>query len=103
MLFWSRIDVFRTRPGSFVPWLIRVARNRGIDRLRARQRRRKLSTRVGAIAGTSSVCPVSTEPDEAGYAFWPLQTHLHAVLAALPDGQQATVRLAYFEGSPRPR
>src|SRR5688500_12120634 len=43
---WSRADTFDARLGSPAAWLVRIARNRAIDRLRARQARTGVSAPV---------------------------------------------------------
>jgi len=80
---------------GLVPWLLTIARNRAIDRLRTRRRRARLGEI--AAAGTETWVPAE-EPDEAGQAGWHVHTEVHRALAALPAEQLEVVRLAYFEG-----
>jgi RNA polymerase sigma-70 factor (ECF subfamily) len=81
-----------------MPWLLRVTRNRTIDRLRARRRR---STAVEAASGQGAFGE-SFQPaariDEAGTPGWHVHRTVHAALDTLPQDQRAAVQLAYFEG-----
>lgn len=80
---------------GLVPWLLTIARNRAIDRLRTRRRR----TRLGevATAGVEAWVPAK-DPDEAGQPGWHVHGEVHRALATLPAEQLDVVRLAYFEG-----
>jgi RNA polymerase sigma-70 factor (ECF subfamily) len=79
---WSRADTFDARLGSPAAWLVRIARNRAIDRLRARQAR----------AGVSAPVPVSEgESPERDLA-------VRGAVAALPAAQRALIEAAFFEG-----
>ena len=50
---WSRADSYDVRLGSPAAWLVRIARNRAIDRLRARRVRSDISVEPGLAAVTS--------------------------------------------------
>ncbi|MDQ3207065.1 MAG: RNA polymerase sigma factor [Gemmatimonadota bacterium] len=83
-------------PG-LMPYLLRVARHRAIDRLRGRRRReRKLSAAGPSEWSRQAVAPVF--PDEAGHPGWQVHTQVHAALVELPAEQRAAVQLAYFQG-----
>jgi RNA polymerase sigma-70 factor, ECF subfamily len=79
---WSRADTFDPRLGSPAAWLVRIARNRAIDRLRARQAR----------AGNSGPAPVS----ESGSPERDLA--VRGAVATLPAAQRALIEAAFFEG-----
>ena len=81
---------------GLMPYLLRVARHRAIDRLRGRRRRERSLERGGDRVESPSAAPV--EPDEAGHPGWQVHTQVHAALEALPPEQLAAVQLAYFEG-----
>lgn len=100
------IDTFRVAwdkvhhvdPGrGLVPWLMEVARNRAIDRVRSRRRRSRLGERLVVLGTVETVTPAA-EPDEAARPGWHVHSEVHQALAALPDEQRTTVHLAYFEG-----
>lgn len=97
---WRRPETFVAERGRFLSWLMSVTRNRAVDELRARGRRRK---REGGPLG---------EPDEAAEPVFsgPVEDPVHsaevheeqrtirAALAALPRDQQRALELAYFGG-----
>lgn len=96
-IVWRRVDLFDRESGRLVPWLLRITRNRAIDRLRARRRRRLKAERVfQAEAGSNTVAPV--EPNEAAHPGWQVHRQVHDALDTLSTEQQQVVRLAYFEG-----
>jgi len=80
-----------------LPWLFRIARNRAIDRLRARRRYRDRLERVATLEPDQAV-EQAVEPDEAAQPGWHVHRQVHDALARLPDEQRAAVRLAYFHG-----
>ncbi len=95
---WQKIGTVEPERGGLMPWLLRVARNRAIDRLRRRNRRLRTidGARAVGVLGDEVVAPV--ELNEAGTPGWHVHTQVHAALVALPDEQRAAVRLAYFHG-----
>lgn len=96
-IVWRRVDLFDRESGRLVPWLLRITRNRAIDRLRARRRRRIKAERfTQQVPAADTVAAV--EPNEAAHPGWQVHRQVHAALSALPDEQRQVVRLAYFEG-----
>ncbi len=97
---WRRPETFIAARGRFVSWLMSVTRNRAVDELRARGRRRK---REGGPLG---------EPDEAAEPVFSTelidpvhsaemheeQASVRRALAALPREQKLCLELAYFGG-----
>jgi len=81
---------------GLMPYLLRIARHRAIDRLRSRRRRERTLNAAAMEWNRPSAAPV--EPDEAGHPGWQVHTQVHAALEALPPEQRAAVQLAYFEG-----
>jgi RNA polymerase sigma-70 factor (ECF subfamily) len=96
-IVWRRADLFDRESGRLVPWLLRITRNRAIDRLRARRRRILKSSRFQAHGDVAGSVPPA-EPNEAAHPGWQVHESVHAALRALPADQQQVVRLAYFEG-----
>lgn len=95
---WRRVDLFDQSSGRLMPWLLRITRNRAIDRLRGRRRRVEKARRLLAFGGLGEGSASPVEPDEAGTPGWQVHRAVHAALAALPPDQRAVVQLAYFEG-----
>jgi len=95
---WRRVDLFDRESGRLMPWLLRITRNRAIDRLRSRRRRAQKVRRLEAygVPGAGSAVPV--EPNEAAAPGWHVHQSVHAALTQLPADQREVVHLAYFEG-----
>lgn len=97
---WNQPRSFIPERGRFLSWLMSVTRNRAVDELRARGRRRR---REGGPLG---------EPDEAAEPLfasdpvdpqWSAELHedqaaVRRALAALPGDQRLALELAYFGG-----
>jgi RNA polymerase sigma-70 factor (ECF subfamily) len=94
---WNRVDTIADAGIGLMPWLLRVTRNRAIDRLRSRARRaqRQASLATGSETDMVGLAP---EVDEAGHPGWYVHTSVHRALAELPEEQRAAVRLAFFAG-----
>lgn len=96
---WTRAEMYDARMGGPLPWLVRVARNCAIDRVRAR--------RVRANVDTPALDPVTVETAAPAT---PIQTPESAVLdaekrrtltdalAGIPAEQRLLVEAAFFEG-----
>lgn len=95
-IVWENVTPDAGGHGGLMPYLLRVARHRAIDRLRGRRRNMRKLTAAAVEWGRPSVPPV--EPDEAGHPGWQVHAQVHAALEALPAEQRAAVQLAYFEG-----
>ena len=97
---WTRADTYDLRLGSPAAWLIRIARNRAIDRVRARRVRADISVAPAVREDGSVVVP---EPET-----WKTPEHeLHdtrttgavgAALAHLPAVQRQLIEAAFFDG-----
>jgi RNA polymerase sigma-70 factor (ECF subfamily) len=97
---WNRPETFIAERGRFMSWLMSVTRNRAVDELRARGRRRK---REGGSLG---------EPDEAAEPLFSIdpidpqgsaelhesQLAVRQALTCLPREQALALELAYFGG-----
>jgi RNA polymerase sigma-70 factor (ECF subfamily) len=93
---WENVTPETGGSAGLMPYLLRVARHRAIDRLRGRRRsERKIAAATPELGG-QPVAPV--EPDEAGHPGWQVHAQVHAALESLPPDQRAAVRLAFFEG-----
>ena len=79
---WSRSDTFDARLGSPAAWLVRIARNRAIDRLRARQARAAIS---------APLPPPERDVPERDLA-------VRGAVATLPVAQRSLIEAAFFEG-----
>lgn len=94
---WDRAESIAETGFGLMPWLLRVARNRAIDRVRTR-RRHSLGTARLAEELAHDVPFAVAEPDEAGTPGWHVHDSVHRALNALPSDQRTAVQLAYFSG-----
>jgi RNA polymerase sigma-70 factor (ECF subfamily) len=95
---WRRADLLELETGTLMPWLLRIVRNRAIDRLRASRRRRLKAERLTAYQALGEGVEAAREPDESALPGWHVHERVRTALDALPPDQRAAVRLAYFEG-----
>ena len=85
---WTRAESYNASLGSPVGWLVGIARNRAIDRLRAN------SVRLRAVDASSSLPRVDNPESQA--AHWERQRDVDRALDALPTEQRALIEEAYF-------
>lgn len=89
---WSRADRFDPERGSARAWLMGIARNRSIDRLRRRQADSRMTEAVRDEERPSGPGPV--EDAEARE----LRDRVRAALMSLGPEQRTALELAYYEG-----
>jgi RNA polymerase sigma-70 factor (ECF subfamily) len=87
---WSKADTYNVQLGTPIAWLVRIARNRAIDRLRA------TSVRVRTAEATPLPPPVETP--EARASMTEQERAVARALAALPLDQRQLIECAYFAG-----
>ena len=96
---WSRADTYDARLGSPAAWVVRIARNRAIDRLRARQARADVNAPV-PVADRDARGRELPSPDTPETVLQ--STHaalaIRGAVAALPAAQRALIEAAFFEG-----
>ena len=95
---WDRIHEVEPDPRGLMPWLLRVARNRAIDRIRRRGRRLRTADQAHSLGVLGESVTVAAEVNEAATPGWHVHERVHAALGQLPEDQRAAVRLAYFHG-----
>jgi RNA polymerase sigma-70 factor (ECF subfamily) len=95
---WDRVGSLDDEHDALLPWLLRIARNRAIDRLRRRRRWRLKLERAQAYGELPPDRVRAAEIDEAATPGWHVHESVHAALAALPAEQREVVSLAYFQG-----
>jgi RNA polymerase sigma-70 factor, ECF subfamily len=95
---WDRVDTLGDEHDALMPWLLRIARNRAIDRLRRRRRFKLKLARAEAYGELPPDRVRAVEVDEAAQPGWHVHRSVHAALDALPPEQREVVRLAYFQG-----
>jgi RNA polymerase sigma-70 factor, ECF subfamily len=87
---WRSASQFDFARGSLPAWLLVIARNRAIDRLRGRSRKLLEETEYEPVA-TALGLDTSAAQAEA-------MSKVTAALGALPASQREALELAYFEG-----
>jgi RNA polymerase sigma-70 factor, ECF subfamily len=97
---WSRAETYDALMGTPSAWLTRIARNRAIDRLRARRVRGNVA--VGPIQAADdpprSEEPVTRDTPETVLEGRTMAGAVRTALAALTPAQRALIEAAYFEG-----
>lgn len=95
---WDKIGQVPADARGLLPWVLRVTRNRAIDRLRSRRRRLRKAARFAAHAIEAEPLAEPEEPNDARVPGWHVHVAIRAALEALPPEQRTAVWLAYFEG-----
>ena len=94
---WSRVDTYDAMLGSPATWLVRIARNRAIDRLRARRARGNINVAADEDASRASE-PITRVTPETMLEDRTLAGAVRTALAALTPAQRTLIEAAYFEG-----
>jgi RNA polymerase sigma-70 factor (ECF subfamily) len=87
---WTRADTYNVQLGTPIAWLVRIARNRAIDRLRAN------TVRARTVEATPLPPPVETPETRA--AMSEQERAVARALEALPHDQRQLIEFAYFSG-----
>ena len=95
---WTRADTYDARVGGPLPWIVRLARNRAIDRLRARRTRAGIDT-PGPDGSVAEAVPASDiQSPETVVIDAERRQALTNALAGLPPAQRQLIEGAFFEG-----
>lgn len=92
MKLWSRARMYLSERGSFLVWLLTIARRTALDRLRLEARRPLLSDSNDPEELWPSLPDQSQDADEARWK------SMYFAVRALPREQQMVVELAYYQG-----
>ena len=96
---WTRVEMYDARMGAPLPWLVRVARNRAIDRLRARRVRAAVDTPALDLAAVEATAPATgIQTPEAAVLDSERRRRVTGALAGLPAEQRQLIEQAFFEG-----
>lgn len=93
---WRRAEMFDGERGVFTGWLVSLARNRAIDRLRARRTRERKGDEFEAEQAAQPAARAS-DPAATTYSN-ELRSAVVRALGTLPDNQRSALELAYFGG-----
>ncbi len=92
MKLWSRARLYLAERGSFLVWLLTIARRTALDRVRLEGRRPLLSDSNDPDDVWPAVRDESQDPEEARWR------SLHFAVRSLAQEQQIVVELAYYQG-----
>ena len=98
---WSRADTYEALLGSPAMWLTRIARNRAIDRLRARRVRGNVDVEPAVHVGDAaphSGMPATGDTPETLLESNAIADAVRTALASLTQEQRALIEAAFFEG-----
>ena len=96
---WTRAEIYDARMGGPLPWIVRVARNRAIDRLRARRVRAAVHAPAVDVAAAEAAMPATgIQTPEAAVLDAEKRRTLTGALAGLPPEQRQLIEAAFFEG-----
>ena len=90
VLVWTRAETYNVSLGPPAAWLVRIARNRAIDRVRAN------SVRLRAVESVPE--PASPESPELRASLSERQRTVARALDSLPPDQRVLIEQAYFLG-----
>ena len=101
MRVWSRAETYDAVLGSPPAWLIRIARNRAIDRLRAHRVRAHVTVEPATHCGENTARalePITADTPETELEVRTIAGTVRTALAALAPAQRALIEAAFFEG-----
>jgi RNA polymerase sigma-70 factor (ECF subfamily) len=94
---WIRAEMYDERLGAPAPWLVRIARNRAIDRLRARRSPFDDQHVEGRDVEAAADPAIAPTPEALAATAQTSQT-VRSALAALPPEQRTLIEAAFFDG-----
>jgi RNA polymerase sigma-70 factor, ECF subfamily len=89
---WTRAAQFDAARGSARTWVLSIARNRAIDRLRSRGVAARVADGIRAEPIASGATPLENAVDRQA------RERIQAALRELPSEQRQVLELSYFEG-----
>jgi RNA polymerase sigma-70 factor (ECF subfamily) len=95
---WTRAEIYDPRMGGPLPWIVRVARNCAIDRLRARRVRATMDGPAIDVASVEAAPATSMQTPETAVLDAERRQALTDTLAGLPAEQRQLIEAAFFEG-----
>ena len=95
---WTRAERYDARVGGPLPWIVRVARNCAIDRLRARRVRATVDAPAIDVAAVEAAPATGVQTPEAAVLDAERRRRLTDALAGLPSEQRRLIEAAFFEG-----
>ncbi len=93
MQIWQKAATFDPARSAPFTWLVMIARNRALDRIRARQRQVRLEE-----SAAQDPEPFSVEPDAAPGLQGDTRSLLEGALVSIPGDQRRAIEMAFFHG-----
>ena len=90
---WKKAPTFDPERSAPFTWLVMIARNRALDRLRMRERQTRLEE-AAALDKERFTVPAADAPDIAG----DMRSLLAFALAQIPEDQRLAIEMAFFHG-----
>ena len=90
---WKRAATFDATRSAPFTWLVMIARNRALDRLRAQQRQVRLEESAALEPE-----PFSVAPEAAPGLLGDTRSLLELALAQIPGDQRRAIEMAFFHG-----
>ena len=95
---WTRAETYDARLGGPLPWIVRLARNFAIDRLRARRSRAAIDTPAPGWRDAEAMPASDIQSPEAFVLDAERRQALTDALAGLPAEQRQLIEAAFFDG-----
>jgi RNA polymerase sigma-70 factor (ECF subfamily) len=95
---WTQAETYNAQIGGPLPWIVRVARNRAIDRQRARRVRADVDAPAIGLAAVEAAPATGMQTPEAAALVAERRRTLTGGLAGLPAEQRHLIEAAFFEG-----
>jgi RNA polymerase sigma-70 factor, ECF subfamily len=95
---WNRAEVYDARMGLPLPWIVRVARNCAIDRLRIRRVRATVNAPAIDVTNVEAAPTAGIQTPEAAVLEAERRQTLSGALAGLPAEQRQLIEAAFFDG-----
>ena len=89
---WSRARSYLAERGPLAPWLLTIARNTALDRLRLERRRPAIADDAEPDETWKEIPDQQSTSEEARWR------SLHFAVQALPREQRQVIELAYYQG-----
>jgi RNA polymerase sigma-70 factor, ECF subfamily len=95
---WTRAETYDAHMGGPLAWIVRVARNGAIDRLRARRVRAAVAAPSLDVAVAESILATEIQTPEAAVLNAERRRTVSDALTSLPADQRGLIEAAFFEG-----
>lgn len=93
---WKKCHTYQSVLGDVRFWVLRIAHNRAINRLKSRSLRS--SPGIGSLDSTTGGIPDSIEYSIETDTNFDITEHVRTALAYLPEDQRRLIELAFFKG-----